>query len=129
MPISAGTVVDKISEVRSKIAVFEGLVLHLKSNYVASEDSGEAEMRFYRGDYAPVPEPHIETALLDIESLVLDLREQLSQWEGIMIEVDEHTATLVPGGKNKQGKKAANEATGGRQDQPTAQRNRPGRDG
>ena len=128
MSISAGSVVDRISEVRSKIAVFEGLVLHLKSNYITSSDSGEAEMKFYRGDYAPVPEAHVTTALVELESLVMDMRTLLAQWEGIMIDVDEQTATLVPGGK-KTGKKAANETRSERADQPAAQRNRPSRDG
>lgn len=127
MPISAGSVVDKISEVRSKIAVFEGLVLHLKSNYLTSSDSGEAEMKFYRGDYAPVPEAHVRASLVDLESLVMDLQTLLAQWEGIMIEVDEQTATIVPGGKK--GKKAHSEARSERQDQPAVQRNHPSRDG
>ena len=87
MPISAGTVVDKISEVRSKIAVFEGLVLHLKSNYLPS-DAGDPEMKFYRGDYAPVPASHVEASIGDMEQHLLDLREQLAQWEGIIIELE-----------------------------------------
>jgi hypothetical protein len=96
MPISAGTIVDKISEVRSKIAVFEGLVLHLKSNYLPS-DAGDPEMKFYRGDYAPVPAPHVEASIGDVEHHLLDLREQLAQWEGIIVEMENTTSLNVKG--------------------------------
>lgn len=101
MPISIGNVLDKISETRSKIAVLEGLVLHLKSNYLTS-DTGEPEMRFYRGDYAPVPELHIVAGIGDIELLVKDLRAQLAQWEGITVEVEDNG----PSGAPKKAKKA-----------------------
>ena len=96
MPISAGTIVDKISEVRSKIAVFEGLVLHLKSNYLPS-DAGDPEMKFYRGDYAPVPAPHVEAAIGDVEQHLLDLREQLAQWEGIIVDMENTTSLSAKG--------------------------------
>lgn len=110
MAISAGTVVDKISEVRSKIAVFEGLILHLKSNYLPS-DAGDPEMKFYRGDYAPVPSSHVDSAVVDIEHHLLDLREQLSQWEGIVIELDEPSPTLNKASGMKKNRKEASDGT------------------
>jgi len=110
MAISAGTVVDKISEVRSKIAVFEGLILHLKSNYLPS-DAGDPEMKFYRGDYAPVPSSHVESAIIDVEHHLLDLREQLSQWEGIVIELDEPAPNTNKAAGIKKNRKEASDGT------------------
>lgn len=109
MSISVGNVLDKISETRSKIAVFEGLILHLKSNYHTS-DAGEPEMKFYRGDYAPVPEPHIEASIADMEALVKEFRAQLEQWENIVVDVNEPGAGGTGGG-NKKTKKVAKDAT------------------
>ena len=104
MPISVGNVLDKISETRSKIAILEGVVLHLRSNYHTS-DAGEPEMRFYRGDYAPVPEAHISSTIVDLEALVKECRAQLEQWEGIVVDVDEVPSGGGPGNGGKKTKK------------------------
>jgi hypothetical protein len=130
MSITAGSVIDKISELRSKISVFEGLVLHLKSNYIAT-DAGEAEMKFYRGDYAPVPEPHIHSTIGDLDAFVADLRAQLAQWEGIVIDVDETPPSgngKKPGKKNKK-EDTADATTSGHPDHPASQRARSQEDG
>lgn len=110
MPISAGTIVDKISEVRSKIAVFEGLVLHLKSNYLPS-DAGDPEMKFYRGDYAPVPAPHVEASIGDVEQHLLDLREQLAQWEGIIVEMEETVPVTKGAAMTRKNRKETTDGT------------------
>jgi hypothetical protein len=103
MPISAGNIIDKISELRSKVAAYEGLVLHLRSNYMSIDEDGEPELRFHRGDYAPVPEQHIELVISEIEALVRELREQQVEWESITVSVGEPAP--------KKQKKAAREGT------------------
>lgn len=114
MSITAGSVVDKVSEIRSKIAVFEGLLLYLRSNYLSS-DAGDAEMRFARADYATVPEAHVEGAMHELETRLKDFRDELHQWENLSVNVDDQ-----PAQKNKKKKETANATDRGNQDQPTS---------
>lgn len=118
MTVKAGTVVYKISEIRSKISVFEGLVLYLRTNYLSS-DSGEAEMRYTRTDYATVPEAHVEMSIHELEAKIGEFRDELEQWENLPLESEE----TVEGGKvrKKKDKKEKEHGTdGGHQNQPAA---------
>lgn len=115
MPISVGSIVDKISEARSKIAVYKSLVLHLRSNYLSSADSA-AEMQVFRADYAPVPEPHIELTIADLSAMVSELEALLRQWENITVEVDGNVS-----GKKKTKKEKADAAEGDHRDRTSTQ--------
>lgn len=79
-------ITDKISELRSKIAVTEALVLYLKTNYV-STDNMEAEMRITRSDFAVVPSSHIENTIIDLVDYIDGLRAELDQWENLSVQV------------------------------------------
>lgn len=70
----------QISELRSKIAVTEGIVIHLKTHYLPSERS-EAEMHFMRDDHGRVPAEHISAAMADYVLYLDKLREDLDALE------------------------------------------------
>lgn len=86
MIVSAGYILDKISETRSKIAVIDGLMLHLRANYLPS-DAGEPEMRFFRNDYAPVPASHIHEAIRDYETIRNKLMGEIIRLESVDVNV------------------------------------------
>jgi hypothetical protein len=85
---TVGQINDKISELRSKIAITEGLVLHLKTNYLSS-DSGDAEMHFMRADNGQVPQGHVQSTIADYVEYVDTLRAELEQWEGMNVVMPE----------------------------------------
>lgn len=70
----------QISELRSKIAVTEGLVIHLKTHYLPSERS-EAEMHFIRNDHGRVPSEHISSTMADLVIYLDKLREDMDVLE------------------------------------------------
>ena len=115
MGVKAGTVIDKISEIRSRISVLEGLILYLRTNYLSS-DSGDAEMRFSRSDYATVPEVHVESTINEIEVKISEARDELENWENLSLEAEE----ALEGGKirKKTNRKDEDAAIGRNQDQP-----------
>lgn len=82
VPIS--TIIDKISENRSKIAVYKMLLLHIGSNYCGS-DAGPAESRVVREDAAVVPAKDLQSVVLDITETVLSLKAELSEWENMTV--------------------------------------------
>lgn len=120
MPIKASTVLDKISEIRSKISVFEGLILYLRTNYLSS-DTGDAEMRYTRSDHASVPEAHVEATIHELETKISEYRDELEQWENLELDAEE----TVEGGqvrkkKNKGKKESEHGTVSGDQDHPAA---------
>jgi hypothetical protein len=122
MSIKAGAVISKISEIRSKIAIFEGLILYLRTNYLSS-DTGDAEMRYTRSDHASVPESHVESSIHELETTISEYRDQLEEWENLELNAEE----TVEGGKVRKKKdkgkdKKENEhaSVSGDSDQPTA---------
>lgn len=85
MPITAGKASEKISELRSKLAVYDTLTELIHANYVGS-DSGRAESRIDRPDGHVVTEAHLFSVLEDFESRQGELREELKQWEDLVFE-------------------------------------------
>jgi hypothetical protein len=81
---TVGQITDKISELKSKIAIQEGVVLHLKANFMSS-DAGEPEMHFTRDDYATVPEKHITTFIVEAVDEIDALKAQLEEWENLAV--------------------------------------------
>jgi hypothetical protein len=72
----------KISELRSKIAVAEGLVLYLKTHYLPHElTKAPAEMHFTRDDYGRVPYDHIASYSVDLVDHLDTLKYELNQLE------------------------------------------------
>jgi hypothetical protein len=116
---------EKISKLRSKIAVTEAVVLYLKTNYLPT-DSVEAEMRVTRADFAVVPADHIEMSITDYVDYIDDLRAQLDEWENLSVEIPvpkKAEAKEKPEPEKKRKKEAPSGTARGHQD-PT-----PGNDG
>jgi hypothetical protein len=89
---TVGQIADKISELKSRIAIAEGLQLYLRANYMSS-DAGEPEMTFTRDDWATVPEAHIKTHLADVDEQLNEYREELEAWENFSVPMgDEEPA-------------------------------------
>lgn len=84
MPLTVGQISDKISELRSKIAIQEGVALYLEANYKSS-DAGSSEMHFTRNDHARVPEAHIDRYVEDTVEVLDTLRAELLQWESMPV--------------------------------------------
>jgi len=84
MSLTFAQVSDKVSELRSKIAIQEMLVLHLSANYKSS-DSGEAEMHVHRSDYATVPEAHIDKYIDQAVEQLEQMNLELQQWETLPV--------------------------------------------
>ena len=104
MTTTVGQLATRISEVRSKIAVLEGLVLYLKTNYFSSEDGViPAEMHFTRADGAAVPESHVLATQADIVEQITTFRLELEEWEATVIPSVEKPAPS--NGHVKPGKK------------------------
>lgn len=90
--LTAGQIVTRISEQRSKIALLELCVMHLRTNYLSTEGRAEdlvpPEMYVTRSDGSRVSEDHIEVMLREFEVILAETREELLEWESItMAEV------------------------------------------
>lgn len=117
---TVGQIADKISELRSKIAIHEGVLLYLESNYTSS-DAGAAEMHFTRADYARVPEVHVVAYMTDVHETVQELRMELEHWENLAVPVgepDEEPAAPIKKNSRK-GKKSRGKTTRRHQDHTT----------
>jgi len=85
MPITAGAASDKIHELRSKLAVNSTFAELLRNNYLPM-DGGLAEAVISRDDGGAVTASHLASVLEDLEHQAAELREELSQWEGLVFE-------------------------------------------
>ncbi len=82
--ITAGSILTKVSELRSKVAIVEALILHLTNNYITTEDEkGKTppEMVLAREDFSAVPETHITSLIQDLRETADAYQEELKQWE------------------------------------------------
>lgn len=79
---TAGGVADKISELRSKVAVYETLISLIKANYL-SGDAGPGELRIMRKDGATVMDDHLKLTVGDIDEKIELLKEELEEWENL----------------------------------------------
>ena len=98
MPLTVGQISDKISELRSKIAIQEGVALYLEANFKSS-DAGNSEMHFTRNDHARVPEAHIDRYIEDAAEHLSVLRAELHQWESMPVQ--DPTEAKTPKRKRK----------------------------
>lgn len=85
MAITAGAASNKISELRSKLAIYDAWVELLQQNYLSS-DSGPPETPLFRQDGTRVPDVHFFSVMEDIEARCVELREELAEWEGLVFE-------------------------------------------
>ena len=85
MPTSAGAAAAKISELKSKLAIYETLKDVIKANYLPS-DGGSAELRVMRADGSSAAPDHFNSVLEDLDEKSEELAQELRDWEGMMIE-------------------------------------------
>lgn len=78
---TVGQALQKMSELHSKIAVLQTLVVHVEINFVGGDM--DPEHYIAREDGAYVPPEHIQTFLNETEAQILELREELSHWENL----------------------------------------------
>lgn len=109
--LTVGQINERISELRSKIAVTEGMILHIRATYIPSE-SAEAELYFTRSDYGRVPVLHINKALADYTDYVLSLEAEIQMLESQ--EVRQEEKILAKPEKKEDG------TQGGSEDSPAA---------
>lgn len=83
--ITAGAASNKISELRSKLAIYRNWVETLRANYMPS-DGGRAEAQILRDDGGTCSEAHFHAVIEDIEEKAAEVQEELAQWEGLVFE-------------------------------------------
>lgn len=92
--LTVGQLNEKISMLRSKIAVTEGIVLYLKTHYMPS-DGATSEMSFTRSDYGKVPPKHVEATIADYVDYLDSLKIELEKLENTPLTLPE-PAKLAP---------------------------------
>ncbi len=85
MSITAGAASNKISELRSKLAVYDAWVDLIRQNYLPS-DGGPPETPLMRDDGGRVTPEHFQSVMEDIETRCSEIREELAEWEGLVFE-------------------------------------------
>lgn len=83
--ITAGAASDKISELRSKLAIYAAWTELIETNYLPS-DGADAETSISRADGGRVVEAHFRSFLEDVEARCEELREELSEWESLVFQ-------------------------------------------
>lgn len=106
MAITAGQISDKISELRSKIAVWQHLISLLTANYMSATDAA-AELKLPRDDGATVTPLHFDAALDDLNQLVSKARDDLETWSSLVFDEAETREVETP--KVPETKKVKNE--------------------
>ncbi len=81
MPISAGQIADKISRLRSQVAIYDALLMQLQANYSLRDGVSIPEQSIYREDGGRVPPDHIKIAERELTEKVAELRVELERWE------------------------------------------------
>lgn len=99
---------EKVSELKSRTAVIEMLMLYLDANYL-DDDSGEAEMSVTRDDAALVPQEHIKEFQAWLAEQVDQADSEIEEWENMqLLPPDEKEEKAVtPKVSTRKGKKAA----------------------
>jgi hypothetical protein len=90
--LTAKEIVDKVTELRSKIGVYEMLLLHLRTNYLSTEGKNESEvippeMHVQRDDGARVPEKHVVALMSDLTHQVDEMKSELEDWESLPMDM------------------------------------------
>ncbi len=83
--ITAGAASAKISELKSKVAVYAALSDVIRANYLPA-DGAAAELTLYRDDKTSVAPDHIELVIQDLDNLTREALEELKEWEGLTFE-------------------------------------------
>lgn len=117
--ITAGAASDKISELRSKLAVYQAWMENLRVNYLPC-DAGAPEIQLTREDGGLVNEKHFTAVLEELGEKCEELKEELEQWEGLVFEPAKATVTPLHVANAAPTKKAERSKLGGRRLQHAA---------
>jgi len=117
---TVGQILDKLSKLKSRIAILEGVQHHLQANYLNS-DAGAADMCFVRSDHGVVPQKHVEEFVGELSEMIEEAHSQLEEWEMLPIQQeDKQPPKLLAGLKKKKKRDDGSNASSGRQDPSTA---------
>lgn len=94
MPITAGALAQKISELQSRVTVQEKLREILKQNYMPS-DSGPGELAMIRSDGFPIVRAHFELSIADIDERIDMLNAELEEWTSLIFDDSKPKVALV----------------------------------
>lgn len=84
---TAGQLANKILELRSKIAVTEGVILYLTANYLPTrEGSVPSDLTFTNADGSTVSETHVGLVVADYVEHLDQLRADLEKWENTPVQ-------------------------------------------
>jgi len=92
--ITAGAASNKISELRSKLAIYQAWIDTIHNNYMPS-DGAKAEATIERDDGMPCTEEHFTSVIVDIQEKINEVREELVQWEGLVFEAPQAQVTPI----------------------------------
>jgi hypothetical protein len=95
MTITAGAASDKISELRSKLAIYDALKDVIRANYMPS-DGGVVELRLARQDGTSVSPSHFEAVIAELEERAVEALTELDEWEGMTFQAAPKEANVRP---------------------------------
>lgn len=93
MTTTVKQIAQKVSLLRSQVAVYEGLLHHLQSNYVGTADT-EPESTFVRSDYGVVPPDHLEQTMALIAEMASTATAEISALEDFVVVLPQKPAEL-----------------------------------
>lgn len=108
---------EKLSLLRSRVAVFDGILNHVQTNYVGSADV-QPEAAFIRSDYGVVPQEHLIDTLALITEWIAAANTEIESLESLVVVPPQVTPKLVVSKKEKEPNGAAK--TRRRGDDPAA---------
>jgi len=79
-----GQVTEKVSSLRSRIAVTDTLIVYLETHF-QGVDGQDPEERLFRDDYAQVPPGHINEYISALRESNDILESELNEWELIPV--------------------------------------------
>ena len=77
-------IAEKVSLLRSRVAVYEGWLHHLQSNYVGTADT-PPESVFLRADYGAVPREHLDHVMALVAEMISTAEAEIAELEALVI--------------------------------------------
>lgn len=84
MTTTVKQIYQKVSLLRSQVAIYEGLLHHMQSNYVGTADT-EPESTFIRSDYGVVPPEHLEQTMALIAEMASTATAEIAALEDLVV--------------------------------------------
>jgi len=93
-------IAQKVSLLRSQVAIYEGLLHHMQSNYVGTADT-EPESTFIRSDYGIVPQDHLEQTMALIAELASTATAEIAALEDLVVVQPQKPGIPAPAKEKK----------------------------